>query len=193
MSTKDCVRTSLLCLGLLLTALPMALAAQTLPTTLIATNDTCASSYEPSRNFGGDNLLVAITPNDQVSYEAFVRFDMSKLSGITLSKVTLHLYALRQNGVNQLYLLDDSADNWSEGAGGLLWTNRPTGQGQLLGTLTAGAVGDVTFDVTGSALAKMASGRDAQLSLCLRSTVGGGNIYCAKEIGTDYAPHLTIE
>jgi hypothetical protein len=155
-------------------------------TTIPVSDDTYAANYEPDKNFGASDLLLALTPNADVRYEVFLKFT---IPDIPVAHATLRLYALQSSGTCQISRLPDSADDWNETS--LTWGNRPT-SGDQLGSLAATAPGAVTFDITTAVQAE--KNGNHLLSLRLSTPLsGGGNLYCAKQVGVEYAPCITIE
>ncbi|QBE63542.1 polysaccharide lyase family 8 super-sandwich domain-containing protein [Pseudoduganella lutea] len=145
-------------------------------------------------NYGSTNSLVLKKDTSNYHRKAFVRFDLSAITG-TLDSASLMLTtsSIGQSTSMTTNLLLASSASWSEAT--LNWTNAPAA-GALLGSWTAPAAQEpVTVDVTNAVSAALQGNRQLSLVLELASSYGanGWIEYASKENGTAiFRPQLVI-
>lgn len=129
--------------------------------------DTFGFKKSPTWNRGGENFFEVRSGPDIQQRDAFLKFDMSAISGADVlgARLRLKVSSQRNTNIDQHLLYSVLDDTWDEGL--LVWDNKPV-VGVLIASKDRPLVGEwLEFDVTSQVIAERAG--DGLLSFALLS------------------------
>jgi hypothetical protein len=182
--------------------------------TLGANANTYVQNASPASNYGNSTSLTvsvnAVTGSWIMASDAYLRFDMTKISG-TVSSAVLELTPLAQSTSNAkvslaVYLVPDAGDGWVEGTGGwsfggggpMTWSNQPGVCGSPISISSSQwlASGPLSINVTSLVNnQKLNANKIASFALGLVAPVGAqGSLFLASRENSTagYQPSLVV-
>lgn len=106
-----------------------------------ATEDTYAESATPDTALGSDPYINIDSDPPEIG---FLKFNLSSLSGKTVTSAKLRIYVANASGDSQS--IHETSTSWSEST--LTWNNKPTLDSTVVGTISTGGTTGVWKEIT---------------------------------------------